>query len=458
MASDLTAILLPLPPRGHQPNDVINLISQAAPTAVWLRLSAFNQHEIHQVEVLDGQTGLPAVSPTMLQALSAEGGKALFIHVNNEAKQALLHAFEDGTEVVTYTGEPNEAFHEQFKLLVGHTIDEVVSYDDGTRRNFAQAASRTAALVRGRLLMVPPGTPTGLGTFFFHDRGHDRKDESPLDLSQIEKVADDGDEDADTTRVAFFAFDGTLIQQAFTQLPGKQLAQVVGGAPQEVLGPLIGLRDQTTQKLQELETPPGAAPQHPAWHTHAFEILALCHASAYGGGDTLRFLDQKMLALLGAGDAAPIIDSDDAEELLEMPSLLDAMLEVLPCPKPPGGYGPLFELIGPDEIGALVPWAKAGEPYDGAVFLIKPDRLVELVRSTDAQKLGQRLERFSRALYGAVHGDKAGDEQAYIAFRKGWEEKSRADIERFLTAWAELRIVLELAAANQLHLGILVYG
>lgn len=458
MASDLTAILLPLPPRGHQPNDVINLIAQTAPTAIWLRLSAFGQHEIHQLEVLDGQTGLPAVSPTMLQALSQEGGKALFVHVNNEAKQALLHAFEDGIEVASYSGEPNATFAEQFKLLVGHTVDEVVAFDDGTRKNFAQAASRTAALVRGRLLMVPTGTPTGLGTFFFHDRGHDRQEESPLDLSQLDKVADKDDEESDTTRVAFFAFDGNLIQQAFSQLPGKQLAQVVSGAPQEVLGPLIGLRDQTTQLLEQNDVAPGTVAQHPSWHTHAFEILALCHSSAYAGGDTLRFLDQKVLALLAAGDAAPIIDADDAEEIAELPSLLDAMLEVLPVPKPPGGYGPLFELIGPDEIGALVPWAKPGEPYDGAVFLIKPDRLIELVRTTDAQKLAQRLERFSRALYTALHGDKAGDEQAYIAFRKEWEEKSRLDIERFLTAWAELRIVLELAATNQLHLGLLVYG
>jgi hypothetical protein len=189
-------------------------------------------------------------------------------------------------------------------------------------------------------------------------------------------------------------------------------------------------------------------------------MLALCHAGVYSGGDTLRYLDQKVLALLNIGEATPIIDADDAEELEELPSLLDAMIEVLPCPKPPAGYGPLMEMIGPDEIGALVPWAKPGEPYDGAVFLIKPDRVLQLVRSLDGNKLAQRLERFSRALYTARHGSPEGEaaEKAYIEWRSGHEQRSRADIERFLTAWAELRMVFEMAAANQMNIGVIVYA
>jgi hypothetical protein len=461
MPADLTAILLPLPPRGHQPNEVLSLVAQSSPAATWLRLCPFPQHEIHQLEVLDGQTGLPAVSPAMLVALSQNGGKALFVHVNHQGGQALLHAFEDGIEVASHSGAPSEAFHSEFQRLVGHTVDEIVAADDGTRAGFGQAASRTAALVRGRLLLAPAGTPTSLGSFNFHDRGHDRNDdasEDDLDAAERSDEHEDGaDSDADATRAAFFAFDGNLIQQAFNDLPGKQLAQVIGNAPQEVLGPLFGLRDDMVQELNRLETPPGKSDAHPAWHTHAFEILALCHTGIYGGGDTLHFLDQKLLALLSIGDATPIIDADDAEELEELPSVIDAMVEVLPCPKPPGGYGPLMELIGPEEIGALVPWAKPGEPYDGAIFLIKPERLLHLVRGLDGSKLSQRLERFCRALYTAGHGE-ATDEQAYVEWRKGIEERSRPDIERFLTGWAELRIVLELAATNKLHIGLLIYG
>ena len=57
------------------------------------------------------------------------------------------------------------------------------------------------------------------------------------------------------------------------------------------------------------------------------------------------------------------------------------------------------------------------------------------------------------ARYGAV-----ADEEAYRKWRAEQEQKSRADIERLLTAWAELRIVLELASVNQLTIGLLVYG
>jgi len=451
MPADLTAILLPLPPRGLQPTEVINIVAQTAPPATWLRLVPFEQLEIHQLEVLDGASGLPAVSPAMLQALAQSGNKAMFVHVNHQGKQALLHAFEDGTEVASFSGEPTDAFHAEFQRLVGYSVDQLVASDDGSRVGFGQAASRTAALVRGRLMMVPAGTPTALGSFAFHDQGHDRRQ------LEITGTGDEDGDDAETTRVAFFAFDGNLISQAFTELPGKQLAQVLTSAPPEILGPLVAMRDHAVQALNQSDTPPGAAETHPSWHTHAFEIMALCHAGAYAGGDTLRFIDQKLLAILSIGEATPIIDADDAEELEQLPSLLDAIVEVLPCPKPPGGYGPLLELIGPAEIGALVPWAKPGEPYDGAVFLIKPDRLLQLVRGLDGQKLSQRLEKFCRALYGAAHGTPP-DEQTYIAWRRGWEERSRPDIERLLTAWAELRLVLEMASVNQMQVGLIVYG
>jgi hypothetical protein len=450
MPADLTAILLPLPPRGPSPDFVVNLVAQHGASAAWVRLCPFDKLEIHQLEVLEGNTGLPAVSPALLVALSENGGKALFIHVNHQAKQVLLHAFEDGIEVKSYRGEPNEEFDQIFQELVGHTVDAIVAADDGTRLGFGQAASRTAAITRGRLLLVPTGTPTGLGTFAFHDRGHDR----PSNL----QITDAEDEDEkDTTRVAFFAFDGGLIQQAFGEVPGAQLAQVIGSAPVEVIGPLIELRDAVTAQLTELPTAPGQATDHPAWHTHAFELLALAHAGVYAGGDTAKFIDEKLLALLAIGDATPVVDADDAEELEAMPSVVDALIEVLPCPKPPGGYGPLLENLGPEEVGALVPWAKPNEPYDGTVFVIKTERLLPLVRGFDGNKLGQRLERFCRALYTARYGAVGSDEE-YLKWRAGQEQKSHKDIERLLTAWAELRIVLELAAVNQLALGLLVYG
>ena len=451
MPADLTAILLPLPPRGPSPDHVVNLVAQSGAAATWVRLCPYDKLEIHQLEVLEGSSGLPAVSPALLVALSEGGGKAMFIHVNHSAKQVLLHAFEDGIEVKSYRGEPNAEFEQIFRELVGYSVDEIVAADDGTRLGFGRAASRTAAITRGRLLLVPLGTPTGLGTFTFHDRGHDR----PSNLQITD--AEDDDDGKDTTRVAFFAFDGALIQQAFGEVPGAQLAQVIGSAPVEVIGPLIELRDAIAAQLAQLQTPLGQAAQHPSWHTHAFELLALAHSGVYAGGDTAKFIDEKLLALLASGDAVPVVDSDDAEELEAMPSIIDALLEVVPCPKPPGGYGPLLENLGPDEIGALVPWAKPSEPYDGTVFVIATERLLPMIRGFDGEKLGQRLERFCRALYNARYGAPP-DEETYRKWRAEHEKKSQPDIERLLTAWAELRIVLELASVNQLTVGLLVYG
>jgi hypothetical protein len=112
---------------------------------------------------------------------------------------------------------------------------------------------------------------------------------------------------------------------------------------------------------------------------------------------------------------------------------------------------------GREIFGALVPWAKPGQPYDGAVFLIKADRILNLVRDFDGNKLGARLEKFCRALYTARYGA-ISDEKAYLQWRAGQEQKSRTDIERLLLAWAELRIVLEMAAVNQMALGVIVYG
>ena len=92
MAQDLTAILLPQPPRGLNPDTIVNIVAQNVPPTAWVRLSPLEKLDIQQLEVMDGQTGLPAVSPALLVALSQNGGKAMFVHVNYQGKQSLLHA------------------------------------------------------------------------------------------------------------------------------------------------------------------------------------------------------------------------------------------------------------------------------------------------------------------------------------------------------------------------------
>lgn len=458
MPADLTAILLPAPPRGKNPNDILTLVAQNAPSVVWVRLAPLAKHGLTQLEVLEGQNGLPAVAPALVEALSKNDGKAMFLHLNHQAKQALLHAFEDGVEVATFTGEPGEAFDTEVTRLAGAKVDDLVAADDGTRLGFGQAASRTAALVRGRLLLVPAGTPTGLGSFAFHDRGHD------LPANAEHEAADEDDDDGadtdeaqDTMRVFLFAFDHDLIAKAWNELPGKQLAQVVGSAPPEVLGPLYGLRDEAVAALSGLETPPGQLSEKQQAHISAFELLALAHAGVFTGGDAGSYLDHRVLPLLAIGDSTPIIDDDEeAKELEDMGSVLEAMVEVLPCPKPPGGYGPILEALGNGELLALAPWAQPGQEYDGAIFRVQPERLLQLARSLDGNKLSVRLDRFCRALYEARHG-KPQDDNLYTAWRGTLEERSSQDLDRFLTDWAELRIVLEMAAMNKLAVGLVVY-
>lgn len=452
MSADLTAILLPAPPRGPNPNDVLSVVAQNAPPALWVRLAPLVKHGVQQLEILDGQSGLPSVAPDLVSALSRGDGKAMFLHVNHQAKQVLLHAFEDGVEVATYSGEPNEAFDQELQRLLGCSVDDLVADDDGTRLGFGQAASRTAALVRGRLLLVPAGTPTGLGSFGFHDRGHDLRRPGEGD-------ADDDEDERDNTRVAFFAYDHDLITRAWKELPGKQLAQVISSAPVEVLGPLFPLRDETAKVLEALgDEPAGKLVRHSLVHVRAFEMLALAHAGIYAGGDALSYLDERLLPLLSIGDATPVIDDEDeAQELEQQPSILSAMVEVLPFPKPPGGYGQILEQLGPAELTALAPWAKAGQEYEGVIFRVVPDRMLELVRSLDGNKLAARLDGFGRALFEAGPGKGQGDE-AYQAWFNKVQERSGPDLERFLTGWAELRIALEVTSLNQMALGLIVYG
>ncbi len=448
MPADLTAILLPASPRGPNPNDIINVVAQNSPHPVWVRLAPLLKVGLHQLEVLEGNSGLPSVAPALVEALSKNDGKALFLHVNQQAKQALLHAFEDGVEVQNFTGEPGEEFEKQVLPLCGCTVEEMLASDDGTRLGFGQAASRTAALVRGRLVLVPAGTPTGMSSFIFHDRGHD-----VVPAGETK----DGEEEEDHSRVAFFAFDNDLITKAWNELPGKQLAQVIGSAPREVLGPLFSMREPIAKVLSELEGPPGKELQQPLNHLRAFEMLAMSHAAVFTGGDSSRYLDQRVLPLLAIGDATAIIDDDqEAKELEAMDSILSAMVEVLPCPKPPGGYGQLLESLGNGEVDALAPWAKPGEAYEGIIFRIKPERLLKEVRALDGAKVAQRLDQFCRALYEARHGVPP-KEEIYLGWRAAFEERSTPDIERFLTDWAELRIVLEIATLNKLTLGLVVY-
>ena len=104
----------------------------------------------------------------------------------------------------------------------------------------------------------------------------------------------------------------------------------------------------------------------------------------------------------------------------------------------------------------LAPWARPGEEYAGSVFLVKPDRLLERVRSLDGRKLQGVIEKFERAWYRAARpGMPEGD--AFDTWRRAKAEEGQPDVQRFFKDWTELRIVLEIAAANQLLVALFFY-
>ena len=95
--------------------------------------------------------------------------------------------------------------------------------------------------------------------------------------------------------------------------------------------------------------------------------------------------------------------------------------------------------------------------YSGAVFTLQPERLLQRVRTLDGMKLRGMIEKFERTWYRAARpGMPEGD--ALDTFRRAKAEAGQPDLERFVKDWTELRIVLELAAVNQLVPALIFYG
>jgi hypothetical protein len=66
------------------------------------------------------------------------------------------------------------------------------------------------------------------------------------------------------------------------------------------------------------------------------------------------------------------------------------------------------------------------------------------------------MEKLERAWYRAARpGQPEGD--AFATFRRAIAHEGEADFQRVLRDWAELRLVLELAASNQLAVALFFY-
>ncbi|MDB4968375.1 MAG: hypothetical protein JWN44_4064 [Myxococcales bacterium] len=431
--TDLTAVIIPSGQLSVE--EVHRIVVESGRHAALVRVAPLPKLNLVQIEVHDPRRGLPTEDPALV-GLFSKGGRATFVHVNHSAKQAMVHGFIDGRPNEGFAGAPGDDFLARLRVEAGVDLASLVAADDGTRIGIGVASSHTVALIRGRALVLPIGTPTGLDGFTFHDRG---------------TAIDEGAE-----RLAWFAFDRT---RAFGQ-PGKAMAALIGSAPAGALGPLEGAREEAIAALEALgdRTPAEAKLASP----RALELCAYAAAMAWTGGDQASYWDGRVLPMFViCGRDTPIaavLDASEAEELDdETESLIEAMVETLPFPAPPDGEGPMLTQLAAAEVQPLAPWAQAGEEHAGSVFMLRPERLLSLVRSLDGPRLGKAAESFARAWYRALRpGQPEGD--AYQQWRVAKEHEGEKDLERFVNDWAELRACLEVAAANRLDVALMFYA
>jgi hypothetical protein len=385
--------------------------------------------------VHDARRGLPTEDPELVARFSV-AGRALFVHVNTQAKQALVHGFVEGRALEGFAGQPGDEFTERLKREAGADLPAILAADDGTRLGIGIAAAHTHALKHGRTLVIPVGTPTALDSLHFHDRG---------------RALEDGQE-----RLALFAFDRA---RAFAE-PGAEIARRLKDAPPGAYNPLEAARADAIAALEAL------GPRSPAeaklTHQRALELTAFSAGLAFAGGDEVQFWDERVLPTfsLCAQEGVPkaVLDPAEAQELEDTTyGILEAMTETLPFPAPPDGESGMLAQLGPSEIAPLSPWAAADAEHAGAVFVLRYERILALARKLDGRRLSEVGAEFARAFYRALRpGAPAGD--VFEAWRVSKEEEGKEDLERFVNDWAELRACLEIAAANQLDVGLLFYA
>src|SRR3954471_8646628 len=153
MARDLTGILLP---SGQLTDEQIHrTIVERGFGDVWLRIMPLEKVKLTQVEVHDGKQGLPCEDPELVGRLSV-GGRAAFVHVNTQAKQAVVHAFIDGKPIEGFAGEPDPKFEEKLHEALGVSVpfEEITAADDGSRLGIGVTSTRTVAVVRGAPVAV----------------------------------------------------------------------------------------------------------------------------------------------------------------------------------------------------------------------------------------------------------------------------------------------------------------
>lgn len=422
---DLTAILIP---EGQVPESAIEKLALSRGYGdLYLRIAPLPSIKLVQIEVCDAAEGRPTVDPELVSQLSA-GGKAAFVHVNNYVGQALVHPFANCVPQDSYVGAPGEPFEAALKQALGFSLEEIVKADDGSYRGVGITGSHTRVFVQGAAPRpVPPGFPTGLDSFRFHDRGGGLPD--------------------NRERLALFGYDRREAGAVLSQ-PGKAIVEWLLQRP-GAAGPLAGVLPEV---LAELDALGDQAPKDARCSSRVLEVIALSCGRVFATGEAVRFWDERVLPLLSLSAAPPQISADDVEDLEAAESLWHAIVEVLPFSAPPNGEGALLAQLGDEEIGPLSPWAQPGEDYQGAIFVINPTRLLDQMRQISREGL-EELERSFLMAWHAAAG-KPGELQAWAEAKLAHGE---ADQARVLGTLAELRTVLELAAGYELQPALLFY-
>ena len=452
MSRDLTAILVR--PKGSSLVDLHGRPAGAAAdeiTPEWvesvvrergrpaiLRIAPLAQVGLVQVEIADIADGLPLEDPELVAALSKRGA-ATFVHVNHEAGQAIVHGFDAGEGLPGFVGAPGVDFTAQLQARLGCDLDALHAADDQSRAGIGIVASRTAAVLPGRSLALPVGMPSALGSFVFHDRA----------------IGDAGEAE----RCIFLGFDRPLTE-ALLGTPGAELAKVIeaiGQSGQTLLDP-----EATTSLIATLRAlgdrpmvtaDPAARPEL----VRAAEALVLSSGRVFSAGDRVDFWNDRVLPLLSLADVEPVIEAGELEELERAESVLHALIEVVPSAAPPGGAGSVLESIADRELQPLLPPLAEDGQYAGSVLTLRPERLLEQLRTLDGDRLSKAVARLEHAWYRAKSGQPPEGE-GFEAFRKALGERGQADVDRVLRHLSELRVVFEVAAVNDLTIAIAFYG
>jgi len=137
--------------------------------------------------------------------------------------------------------------------------------------------------------------------------------------------------------------------------------------------------------------------------------------------------------------------------------VLHALVEVVPTKAPPGGAGQVLESIADAELQPLLPDFAEEGTYAGSILQLDPSRLLDALRTLDSDKLSKAVAQLE-AVWWAKKTNKPAEGDEYAAFRREHAQKGQPDLDRALRHLSELRVVFEVAQANDLTVALAFYG